>query len=63
MHNFEELARLLAAPGVCDPKPLHEAEEELQERKQPAGDRDGKQDPCDLEKFEDIEVGDPRDGP
>jgi hypothetical protein len=62
MHSFDELARLLAAPSVMDPEPRHEGEDE-ERKKEPAQDPNRQRESHHVDEFEDIEVGDPRDGP
>ena len=63
MQDFNELARLLAAPSIAVPEPCREAEDKPRERDKPAENSDEQQRSPDAEEFEYIEVGDPRDGP
>ena len=63
MHEFDELARLLAAPSIAAPEPRRESENEGQEKNEPPEHSDEQQEQHTPEEFEYIEVGDPRDGP
>ena len=62
MHGFDELAKLLAAPNIIDPLPRQE-DEDAHLKKEPPRDRDREEGSHDLDEFEFIELGDPRDGP
>ena len=62
MDGFNELARLLAVPSIVSP-PSRENEEEDEDRKLREREPDGKPGSRDVDEFEHIEVGDPRDGP
>lgn len=63
MHGLNELARLLAAPSIVDPQPPPDEEAEDEEKKRPARKPGRQPDLRNLDEFEHIEVGDPRDGP
>lgn len=58
MRDFDELARLLAAPSIAAPR-RRDREEHRHGREPPKDSYE----PHNLEEFEYIEVGDPRDGP
>jgi replicative DNA helicase len=61
MQGFKELARLLAAPSIAALELRRE--DEPRERNKPPEKSDEQQESPNLEEFEYIEVGDPRDGP
>lgn len=63
MEGFNELARLLAVPSIVGPRPLREDEEEDEDRKPRERKPGGQPGSRDVDEFEHIEVGDPRDGP
>lgn len=63
MHGFNELARLLAAPSIMGPRRLLKNEELDEQRKSRQREPDPQPGSRDIDEFEHIEVGDPRDGP
>jgi hypothetical protein len=63
MHGFTELAKLLAAPSIMGPRPSRKNDDSDEDGKPRQQEPDGQRRSHDVDEFEHMEVGDPRDGP